>query len=60
MNDTPHEDPATEYERMLDRKGLDCSRYACWKPMRAIVAGRRYCEDHARELDDPDTEWLES
>lgn len=37
----PHEDPQTDYERMLEERHLDCSTYACWRPIRAFVdAGR--------------------
>ncbi len=62
----PHEDPQTDYERMLDRNNIDCGAYACWEPMRAFVADpdgfeHRYCEKHAREFGrDDNTRWLES
>ncbi len=61
----PHEDPQTDYERMLDRNDLDCGVYACWEPMRAFVTDgigveRRYCEQHAREFGhEYNTRWLE-
>lgn len=29
----PHEDPQNEYERALYVYGLECARYACWKPI---------------------------
>ena len=32
-----HEDPENNYERMLDRLGLDCSEYGCWKPVRGFA-----------------------
>ena len=65
------EDPQTEYEKMLDRRGLDCSLYGCWKPIAAFVwvepgkgDGRGahdeagVCADHARKLGKV-TRWLE-
>lgn len=63
---TEHEDPATDYERMLDRLDLDCSVYGCWEPIRAFVTfadGRkvRLCLSHARQQgSELNTEWLES
>lgn len=65
MTDGVHEDPETEYERMLDRNNMDCSEYGCWKPMRAFVLIRgvemRYCEEHARQHGTAaNTRWLES
>lgn len=59
-----HQEPLTAYERMLDRAGLDCCVYACWLPIRAVVAkdGRthRYCECHAREFcREDEIKWLE-
>lgn len=60
-----HEDPETDYERMLDRHNLDCDVYGCWEPIRVFVTtlrGRQqYCEAHARAYGTPETtEWLEA
>ena len=32
-----HEDPQTDYERMLQRMDLDCSVFGCWRPIRAYA-----------------------
>lgn len=48
----PQQEPQTEYERMLDRNGLDCCIHGCWEPMRAFVTEHDgkfpYCERHAK------------
>ena len=31
-----HEEPANDYERMLDRYDLACHYYACWLPARFL------------------------
>lgn len=66
-----HEDPATDYERMLDRNGLECSMYGCWKPIAAFSTAFKtgcgrgegnesaLCADHAQEHGHV-TRWLES
>jgi hypothetical protein len=58
-----HEDPQTDYEKALDRLGLDCSRYACWKPIQVIVTyasgeKRGFCAKHAER--GVSQQWLES
>jgi hypothetical protein len=63
MEEQPHEDPQTDYERMLDRHGLDCSRYGCWAPIRAIALNQwgeqiGFCADHAQAV--TVVRWLES
>jgi hypothetical protein len=73
---TPHEDPATPYEMMLDMTETDCSCYGCWSPAAALVfgdprwpEGNRACAQHAEALAaefvitwqaTPRIEWLES
>ena len=58
-----HEDPANDYERMLNHAGVDCSNYGCWKPIAAIVVNRwgreiGVCVECARR--EPDIiRWLE-
>jgi len=36
MND-PHENPQNDYERSLAMYDLECSQYACWKPMEVLI-----------------------
>lgn len=57
-----HEDPATEYERMLERAGLDCSQWGCWRPIAAFVqvppkGEIGFCAEHAR-LKGGELRWL--
>lgn len=60
----PHEDPETEYERMLERMGLDCSEYGCWQPIVGYVLHPRwgdengYCQKHIQGR--AVVRWLES
>lgn len=58
------EDPTTDYELALERAGLDCSHYGCWRPIRAIVLNRHgreigVCERHVAEHREV-IRWLES
>lgn len=34
-----HEDPETDFERMLEANDWDCSRYGCWAPAVFVVQG---------------------
>ena len=59
----PHEEPQTDYERMLDRMGLDCARHACWNPMVVVVLcddglKRGFCREHIEPGEIQ--QWLES
>lgn len=47
------QEPANAYERALDRAGLDCSWFACWKPAEVMILNRHgepipSCREHVQ------------
>lgn len=43
------EEPSTDYEKALYLYDLDCSVYACWKPIAGFTVCGKFCQDHIHQ-----------